>query len=48
MKTPLNKAEKLALSVTKGIGSVWSVILHTILFAGAFLLAHFNLRLRYY
>ncbi len=38
MKTPLNKAEKLALSVTKGIGSVWSVILHTILFAGAFLL----------
>lgn len=38
MKTPLNKAEILALSVTRGIGSVWSVIVHTLLFAGAFLL----------
>ena len=38
MKTPLNKAEILALSVTRGIGSVWSVIIHTLLFAGAFLL----------
>ncbi len=38
MKTPLNKAEIAALSVTRGIGSVWSVIIHTILFLGAFLL----------
>jgi uncharacterized protein YoxC len=38
MKTPLNKAEILALSVTRGIGSVWSVIIHTLLFAGAFTL----------
>lgn len=38
MKTPLNKAEIVALSVTRGIGSVWSVIIHTILFLGAFLL----------
>ena len=36
MKTPLNKAEILALTVTRGIGSVWSVIIHTLLFAGAF------------
>lgn len=38
MKTPLNTAEKLALSVTRGIGSIWSVIVHTLLFAGAFVL----------
>jgi len=38
MKTPLNKAEILALSVTRGIGSIWSVIIHTLIFAGAFLL----------
>ncbi len=38
MKTPLNTAEKLALSVTRGIGSIWSVVIHTLLFAGAFTL----------
>ncbi len=38
MKTPLNKAEILALSVTRGIGSIWSVIIHTLLFSGAFTL----------
>lgn len=38
MKTPLNKAEIIALSVTRGIGSIWSVIIHTLLFASAFIL----------
>jgi methyl-accepting chemotaxis protein len=38
MKTPLNKAEMLALSVTRGVGSVTSVIIHTLLFSGAFIL----------
>jgi len=38
MATPLNKLEETALSVTKWVGSVWSVIVHTILFAGAFTL----------
>ena len=38
MKTPLNKAEILALSVTRAIGSIWSVIVHTLLFLGAFAL----------
>jgi uncharacterized protein YoxC len=38
MKTPLNKAEILALSVTKAIGSIWSVIIHTLFFIGAFVL----------
>ncbi len=38
MKTPLNKAEIIALSVTRGIGSIWSVLIHTLLFAGAFVL----------
>lgn len=38
MKTPLNKAEALALSVTRGIGSISSVVIHTLLFAGAFVI----------
>lgn len=42
MKTPLNKLELLALRVTRGIGSVPSVIVHTILFLGAFLLIFFG------
>ena len=37
-KIPLETLEKAALSITRGIGSIWSVILHTILFAGAFVL----------
>ncbi len=36
-KIPLNNIEKIALSVTRSIGSVASVIVHTILFTGAFL-----------
>lgn len=37
-KNSVEKLEKSALSITKWIGSVWSVIIHTLLFAGAFLL----------
>ena len=37
-KTPLTKAEQLALAVTTWIGSIPSIITHTILFIGAFLL----------
>ena len=36
MSISLTPLEKTALSVTKGIGSIWSVIIHTILFVGAF------------
>lgn len=35
-RTPLNPLENMALSVTRGIGSVTSVIIHTILFISAF------------
>ncbi len=35
---PLTKLEILALSITKWVGSIWSVIVHTVLFAGAFTL----------
>jgi uncharacterized membrane protein len=45
MKTPLTKAEELALSVTKWIGSIPSVIAHTIVFLGAFALALFGVQL---
>lgn len=40
--TPLNSLEKLALSVTRGVGSVTSVFIHSILFAGAFALVLFG------
>lgn len=43
MRTPLNKLETLALSVTRGVGSVTSVVIHTILFIGAFTLVLFGL-----
>jgi septal ring factor EnvC (AmiA/AmiB activator) len=37
-KTPLTKAEELALAVTGWIGSIPSVLVHTALFIGAFVL----------
>lgn len=33
---PFDNLENLAFSVTKWVGSIWSLIVHTILFAGAF------------
>lgn len=36
--SPINRLESIALHVTRGIGSIWSVIIHTILFGGAFAL----------
>ena len=41
-KIPLNSLETLALSVTRGIGSVTSVIIHTVLFISAFLMVFFG------
>ena len=41
-KVPLNKLEMLALSVTRGVGSVTSVIIHTFMFTGAFALVFFG------
>lgn len=39
MSDPLiSKLETIALSVTKGIGSIWSVLIHTCLFIFAFVL----------
>jgi methyl-accepting chemotaxis protein len=37
-KIPVSSLENLALTVTKWIGSIWSIIVHTLLFAGAFTL----------
>lgn len=36
-KNTAEKLEDLALSVTRGVGSIWSVIIHTIIFFGAFI-----------
>jgi uncharacterized membrane protein len=33
---PLNNLENIALSLTRWVGSVWSLIVHTFLFLGAF------------
>lgn len=41
-ESPIDNLENLALSVTKWVGSVWSLIVHTILFIGAFLLVAFG------
>ena len=38
LDSPINRLENIALSVTRGIGSIWSVIIHTVLFIGAFIL----------
>jgi uncharacterized protein YoxC len=44
MKFPPNDLENLALSVTRAVGSVWSLIIHTILFLAAFSLVFFGIR----
>ncbi len=36
VSSPINKLESIALSLTRGIGSIWSVLIHTLLFGGAF------------
>lgn len=41
----LERLEKVALSVTRAVGSVWSLIIHTILFIAAFGLVLFGIRL---
>jgi uncharacterized membrane protein len=38
MSISLTPLEKTALSITKGIGSIWSVIIHTFLFVSAFVI----------
>lgn len=43
-KTPLENMETLALAVTRAVGSVWSVIIHTIMFLAAFSLILFGVR----
>ncbi|MEZ0208831.1 MAG: hypothetical protein ACAH17_01485 [Candidatus Paceibacterota bacterium] len=44
MNTPSNDLENLALAVTRAVGSVWSLIIHTILFIAAFSLVFFGVR----
>jgi peptidoglycan hydrolase CwlO-like protein len=43
MKTPLNNLENIALSITRSIGSIWSVIIHTIIFITSFSLVLFGI-----
>jgi len=37
-RSPITTLESLALSVTQAVGSIWSILIHTALFAGAFVL----------
>ena len=43
-KTPLDGMENLALAVTRAVGSVWSLIVHTIIFIASFSLVLFGVR----
>lgn len=45
MKENIHHLEKIALSVTRGVGSIWSVMIHTLLFAGAFILVLLGIEL---
>lgn len=44
-ESPLESLEKIALSITRGVGSVWSLIIHTIIFIASFTLVFFGIRL---
>jgi peptidoglycan hydrolase CwlO-like protein len=44
-ENPLESLEKVALSVTRAVGSVWSLIIHTIIFIVSFSLVFFGIRL---
>lgn len=44
-KTPLNDLENVAISITRAVGSVWSIIIHTIIFIASFSLVFFGIRL---
>ena len=41
----LETLEQLALAITRGVGSVWSLIIHTIIFIASFMLVFFGIRL---
>ncbi len=44
-KTPLETLEGVALAITRGVGSVWSLIIHTLIFIASFTLVFFGIRL---
>jgi peptidoglycan hydrolase CwlO-like protein len=44
MDSPFTKLEKIALAITRGVGSVWSIIIHTIIFITSFSLVFFGIR----
>lgn len=44
-KTPLERLESVALAITRGVGSVWSLIIHTLIFIASFTLVFFGIRL---
>jgi methyl-accepting chemotaxis protein len=44
MDSPFTKLEKVALAITRGVGSVWSLIIHTIIFITSFSLVFFGIR----
>lgn len=43
-KTPVETMEAVALAVTRGVGSVWSLIIHTLIFIASFSLVLFGIR----
>lgn len=46
-KESLEKLENIAIAVTRGVGSVWSLIIHTIVFITSFGLVLFGIKLEF-
>ena len=42
---PIERLENMAISVTRAVGSVWSLIIHTVIFIAAFSLVFFGIKL---
>ncbi|MEI6810850.1 MAG: hypothetical protein WCK60_02225 [Candidatus Nomurabacteria bacterium] len=47
MKIPLEKLENTAIAITHGVGSVWSLIIHTIIFITSFGLVLFGIKIEF-
>lgn len=47
MKIPLENLENTAIAITRGVGSVWSLIIHTIIFITSFGLVLFGIKIEF-
>lgn len=43
----MQNLENIAIAITRGVGSVWSLIIHTLIFAASFSLIFFGIKLEF-